>query len=253
MKNLSVVIITKNESKNIARCLKSVADLSNDIIIIDSFSNDDTKDICNNFNLRFFEQNFTDYSSQKNYGNNLSKNEYILSIDADECLSEELKNSIESINIDKSQNKAFTFNRLNHHSGKPIKHGGWYPDKKLRIFNKNYGEWQGEIHEKIIFSSSSEIQHLKGDLLHYTYNSFEEHLNQAIKFSNLNAQSDFKNKRRVHFIQQYTSPFFRFIQVYFLKSGFLDGKIGFNIAKITAHATFLRRKELISLNKRRKI
>ncbi|MDD4149951.1 MAG: glycosyltransferase family 2 protein [Bacteroidales bacterium] len=249
MKNLSVVIITKNEAKNIAKCLLSVKDISSDIILIDSGSNDDTELICKEFPVKFIQNTFLDYSSQKNYGNQFAKNNYILSIDADEILSKELLQSINEICFNNNDNKAYTFNRLNHHCGKPIKYGGWYPDKKLRIWNKQFGQWQGEIHEKIVFKENPQLTHLSGDLLHFTYNSKEEHLAQATKFSKLNAKSDFRKGKKTNILLAYLSSIMRFIVVFFFKFGLLDGKIGFFIAKTTAHATFLRKYELLSLRK----
>lgn len=249
MSFLSIVIITYNEELNIKRCLDSIVDISDDIIVIDSVSTDKTKEICQNYKLRFIENKFEDYSSQKNFGNNLAKHDFIFSIDADECLSNDLKHSISSVNFNTTENLAYTMNRLNHHSGKPIKFGGWYPDKKLRIWNKKHGEWKGTIHEWTEFSNIPIKYHLKGDLLHYTYNSKEEHITQAEKFAILNAKSDFSKNIKINELSLIFSPAFRFLSTYFLKLGFRDGKIGFFVAKTTAYATFLRKKELLQLNR----
>ncbi len=250
MDNLSIVIITKNEEQNIERCLSSIHMLSEDIIIIDSGSTDHTKEICKKHNTKYIYNKFIDYSSQKNFGNNLTKNDYILSIDADECLSDILLQSISELKLKPNTNIAYTFNRLNHHCGKPIKYGGWYPDKKLRIWNKNFASWEGSIHEKIVFTKTPTIKHLKGDLLHYTYNSKKDHIKQAIKFSKLNAISDFKRGKKTNIISLYLSYIYKFFCTYILKLGFLNGKIGFFIAKTSANATFLRKKKLLKLNKR---
>ncbi len=249
MKYLSIVIITFNEEINIKKCLDSIVDISDDIIIIDSGSTDKTKEICKKYKLRFIENKFKDYSSQKNFGNNLTKHDFIFSIDADECLSKELKESILSIDFAEKGNLAFTMNRLNHHSGKPIKYGGWYPDKKLRIWNKKYGKWEGTIHEWTVFSISPTKYHLNGDLLHYTYNSKEEHKKQARKFAGLNAKSDYNKNIKTNHFALFTSPLFRFISTFLFQLGFLDGSIGFFVAKTTANATFLRKRELLQLNK----
>ncbi len=249
MDNLSIVIITKNEAKNIAKCLDSIQDLSDDIIVVDSGSTDNTKDICNNYNLSFVENPFLDYSSQKNFGANLAKNDFILSIDADECISSQLKASIKELQFSKNKNIAYNFNRLNHHCGKPVKFGGWYPDKKLRIWNKNFGQWEGTIHENIILKKGSKITHLDGDLLHYTYHTKLEHTKQAKKFAKLNAESDLKKGKSTNKLLAITSMIFRFISVYILRLGIFDGNIGFFIAKTTARATFWRKIELLQLKK----
>ncbi len=249
MKNLSIVIITKNEERNIEKCLISIIDISNDIIIIDSGSNDNTKKICEKYGVKFIFNPFKDYSSQKNFGNSIALHDYILSIDADEQLSKELKDAITDLDLDNNKNIAYSFNRLNFHCGKPIKHCGWYPDKKTRIWNKRYGKWKGTIHEKIIFKAQPSFIHLKGDLLHYTYHSKKEHIEQAMKFSSLNAQKDFKEGKKSNHIFAFVKFIIRFISIYFFKLGFLDGSNGFFIAKISAIASFNRKKQLIKLMK----
>ena len=247
---LSVVIITFNEEANIERCLKSVVDLSSDIIIVDSGSTDKTKEICELYNCHFFYRKFDDYSSQKNYANSLAKYDLILSLDADECLSDELRHSIIDFVID-SENIALSFNRLNHHCGKPIRFCGWYPDRKIRIFNRKFAKWEGAIHEIIVFDNDPCKIHLKGDLLHYTYNSKQQHIAQAEKFAKLNAASDFNKGKNSHYLIAIIKAFFRFFSIYLIKFGFLDGKIGFFIAKTSAYATFLRYRELYIQNKKK--
>jgi glycosyltransferase involved in cell wall biosynthesis len=248
VEGLSVVVITFNEEANIERCLKSVIDLSSDIVIVDSGSTDKTRKVCENYNCRFFLREFDDYSSQKNYANSLAKHDLILSLDADECLSDQLKTSIENFKHD-LDNVAVSFNRLNHHCGNPVRYCGWYPDRKIRIFNRKYAKWEGTIHESIVFSTTPLNQHLYGDLLHFTYHSRAEHLIQSEKFAKLNALSDFKKGEKSYLLESYFKSILRFFSIFVLKLGFLNGSTGFYIAKISARATFLRYKELLSLNK----
>ncbi|MDD3859596.1 MAG: glycosyltransferase family 2 protein [Bacteroidales bacterium] len=246
MIDFSVVVISFNEEQNISRCLDSVKDLTDDIVVVDSGSVDKTEDICAAYNVRFFVNDFVDYSSQKNYANSLAKYDYVLSLDADECLSPELAKSISEIKKSDS-NIAYTFNRLNFHCGKAVRFCGWYPDKKERFWNRHSGQWSGTIHEKFVFIKQPIFVHLKGDLLHYTYNSKEEHLKQAKKFAILNAEQDFKLGKKTRFFSSYLSYLLRFLTVFVLKFGFLDGKTGFFIAKTTAHATFLRNMKLYEM------
>ena len=246
MIDFSIVIITYNEEKNIKRCLDSVKGLTDDIVVVDSGSTDNTKAVCDKYNVRFFVNGFVDYSSQKNYANSLAKYDYVLSLDADECLSPELAASIRKID-EFGNNVAYTFNRLNYHCGKPVRFCGWYPDKKERFWNRHTGQWSGAIHEKFVFEKQPVFVHLKGDLLHYTYNSKEEHLKQAEKFALLNAEQDFKSGRKAFFLMPFIAYVLRFCSVYLLKLGFLDGRTGLFIAKTTAYATFLRNKELYRL------
>lgn len=246
MEVLSVVIITFNEEKNIRKCLDSLVSVSNDIIIIDSYSTDNTELICNEFdNIRFIKHHWQGYSKTKNFGNSLANNDYILSIDADEVLSDELKKSIE--NIDKL-NGAYEFNRMTNYCGTWIKHCGWYPDKKLRIFNKKDIFWEGDfVHETLKVPANTKINFLFGDLFHYSYHTVDDHYNQIEKYSTLHAQKMLDANKRATFIKIYLSPIFKFIKTYFLQLGLLDGSAGFIIARISAKAVKLKYQKLKAL------
>ena len=143
---ISAVIISHNEERNIRRCLESVQSVADEIVVVDSLSEDKTEEICNEFNVKFVKQQWLGYSEQKNLANNLATNDWILSIDADEELSEELKKSIlELKNNNISDDNVFSMNRLTNYCGHWIRHCGWYPDRKIRIWNRNVGMWKGEI------------------------------------------------------------------------------------------------------------
>lgn len=238
MLKLSAVIITLNEEKNIGKCLHSLQTLTDDIVVVDSGSTDKTEEICKQYNVKFFVRDFDDYSSQKNYGNSFAKYDYILSIDADEVISEKLRSSIEKIEF--GENEFYGFNLLNHYCGKPIRFGGWYPDKKYRIWNKNYGKWEGKIHEKIVFSQPPKKCFLKGNLLHFTYESKEIHKQKTIKYAKLMAKKDFENGKNYGYLMLYLKPIYKFISMYIIKLGFLDGKRGFLLAKTSAYASFVK-------------
>lgn len=251
MIKVSIVIITYNEEENIENCLKSIVDISDDIIIVDSGSNDKTIDICKKYTQNIFYNKFENYSSQKNYANSLAKYNYVFSIDADEIVSEELKKSIFKINVDeKSTEIAYSFNRLNYHSGKPVKYCGWYPDTKIRIWNKNIGVWKGSVHEKIEFSKQQIIIKLKGDLLHYTYKNNKEHKLQADKFALLNAKIEHEKNVKSNYIKIIVYPFLKFINIYIVKLGILDGKIGFTIAYYSAYSNYKKNKYLLGITAR---
>ncbi len=240
----SVAIITLNEEKNIERCLKSVSDLSDDIVVVDSGSIDKTKEICEAYNVRFYFNEFKDYGTQKSYAANLTKYNFVLNIDADEVLSDELRKSILSLKNLENRNIAFSFNRLNFYCGKAVRSCGWYPDKKIRLWNKNFGNWEGMVHEKLVFKTKPEILHLKGDLLHYTYNSYLEHFQRSIKYAAESAEKEFKNGKRASLLKVYTSFCTKFFIIYIIKLGFLDGLIGFIISITTAYATFFKNLQL---------
>ena len=236
---LSVVIITYNEEKNIGRCLESVQHIADDIVVVDSFSTDATEKICKKFNVNFIQREWEGYSKTKNFANTMTQYPWILSLDADEALSEELKQSILKI---KQQNECVTaeFNRLTNYCGTWIKHCGWYPDKKIRIFDKTNSEWQGTIHEKLIINSEKPVIHLKGDCLHYSYYTLEDHYKQVDYFTDLLAKDYHEKGKKVSLIKLYMSPMVKFMRDYIIKLGILDGYAGFKISIISAYATYLK-------------
>ena len=239
MIKISAVIITLNEEKNIGRCLDAIKEVADEVIVIDSFSTDRTKAICAEYGVNFIEHNWEGHSSSKNFGNKLAKNDWILSVDADEVISEQLKMAISDINPENPA-IAYKMNRLSCYCGKWIKHGGWYPDTKLRLWNRNFGKWEGDIHEQVVVQPGLPISFLNGDILHYTYNSFKEHVEISYKYSELAAKSLLSKGKKVGWHKLIISPVLRFIKSYFLKKGILDGKIGLMIAITAAYSTFLK-------------
>lgn len=245
---LTAVIITKNEERNIARCLESIKDVADEIVVVDSGSTDNTEKTCKSFNVRFVHQDWLGYSEQKNFANSLASNDWILSIDADEELSDELKYSILRYkNKHIPHDMVFSMNRLTNYCGHWIRHCGWYPDRKIRIWNRTVGQWQGEIHETIEFSSEITEKVLQGDLLHYSFATAQDYENQQFKFAKMRGQHYFmKGKRHAGFYMA-VSPVFSFIQHYIFQLGFLDGKDGLHICHITAKATRLKYQTLKEL------
>jgi len=237
MIQLSVVIITLNEEKNIARCLDSVRELADEIVIVDSNSTDNTEAICKSYGARIIQHPFDGYVNQKNYAVSEAKFEYILSLDADEVLSKELHQSIKKVK-QQFDVGGYTMNRMTNYAGKWIRHSGWYPDVKLRLFDRRKGEWKGLIiHEKFELHNNGRIKHLKGDLLHYSFHSVEDHRKQSEKFTTLGAQADFEKRKKAPSFKIWGGPIAKFIKDYFFNCGFLDGKEGFIICWISAGAT----------------
>ncbi len=251
MNKLSLVIITYNEERNIERCIRSVQDVADEIIIVDSFSTDKTPEICKNYDVRFYQREWEGYSKTKNYANSLATNNYVFSVDADEALSETLKNSILQEKA-KGLNCAYQMNRLTNYCGKWIRHGSWYPDKKIRIWNKNQGQWQGDIHEKILFTENIKIQQLRGDLLHYSYYTIEDHYRQIDKFTSLSAEELLQKGKKHSKIKEILSAIAKFLKDYIFFAGFLDGKAGFRIARLSGKATALKYKKLKKLQQKHK-
>lgn len=251
MEKLSVVIITGNEERNIEKCLVSVLSVADEIIVVDSLSTDKTEEICRKYNVTFVSQKWLGYSEQKNYANSLASNNFILSIDADEVLSEDLTKSILREKHAGFPAKAYDFNRLTYFCGKPVKHCGWNNDYRVRLWQKNLAKWSGEIHELLVFDSPMPVARLSGNLLHYSFHSIEQHIEQVNKFSTLSAQAKFNKGKKSSIIAILFQPLWRFIRMYFFQLGFLDGLTGLIVCVDSAYAVFLKYSKLYLLNKQR--
>jgi glycosyltransferase involved in cell wall biosynthesis len=238
MNKLSVVIITFNESQNIGRCIASVKAVADEVIVLDSFSTDNTVDIALAHGALVQQQTFSGYIQQKNRAIKLASHNYILSIDADEVLSAELAAAVLQ---EKAvfKYKAYKMNRSNIYCGHLIKHGLWYPDKKLRLFDKRYGSFGGlDPHDKVITDSGIFVQQFKGDLLHYTYQSAAQYKQRNEEITDIAAESLFNTGKKIYWPRMIFSPLWSFINGYFLRCGFLDGQHGFIIAIHSASQSY---------------
>lgn len=241
---LSVVIITFNEEKNIGRCIESVKNVADEIIVVDSVSTDRTTEIAASMGATVILQPFLGYVEQKNMALKTASNDYVLSLDADEALDKKLEASILDAKKD-FQLKGYSMNRCTNYCGKFIRHGAWYPDRKLRLVNKNFAYWGGDNpHDRLIMQDEGSTQHLKGDILHYSYNSIEEHVFQNNKFSTISAETYFKRGKKTNIFKMVVHPFWAFFLGYFLRAGFLDGFAGFVVALHVAHLSFLKHAKL---------
>ena len=248
MPQLSVVIITFNEEKNIGRCLDSVKDIADDIVVVDSFSKDKTKEICLAKGARFIEHVFDGHIEQKNRAITQAKYPHVLSLDADEAIDEKLKKSILKIKNNWTKD-GYYMNRLTNYCGKWIEHCGWYPDKKLRLWDSRKGCWTGiNPHDKYEMKNGDvNIGHIKGDILHYSYYTINDHIKQTDYFTTIGAKALFSEGKKATFVKMYVSPVAKFMSAYFLKLGILDGYYGFVVCKISAKSTFLKYKKLKEL------
>ncbi|MFI5196474.1 MAG: glycosyltransferase family 2 protein, partial [Chitinophagales bacterium] len=183
---ISIVIITLNEERNLARCLDSVKDVADEIIIVDSYSTDNTTAIARNYNAKIIEHAFMGYGEQKNFADSQAAHDWILSLDADEALSPELQKSILEIKKDPRYD-VYQMPRLTNYCGRWIKHCGWYPDKKLRLFNRTTGAWKGgKIHEYwALHDTKQNAGALQGNLLQYSYYSISDHIKVIDKFTEI--------------------------------------------------------------------
>ncbi len=237
---LSVAVITYNEENNLGRCLDSVFDLADEIVVVDSGSEDQTRAIANSFNAKVLERAFDGHIQQKNFALQQCQNDMVLSLDADEALSNKLKGSIREI---KNQGKSgiYEMSRLTNYRGHWIRHCGWYPDRKVRLFDRKLASWGGENpHDRIIPGEGQEISRLKGDILHYSYPDLASHLKQIEFFTGIMAKGLVEKGKKPSMIKELFAPAFKFFQSYFLQLGFLDGYAGFQVCRISAFATYMK-------------
>ncbi|MFM1876073.1 MAG: hypothetical protein RL266_1810 [Bacteroidota bacterium] len=249
MRKLSAVIITFNEARNIRRCIASLQQVADEIVIVDSFSTDATPSICKGLGVQFHQREWKGYSKQKNYGNGLASNDWILSIDADEALSEDLRNAILKEKA-KDAGYNYSFNRLTNYCGKWIRNCGWYPDTKIRMFDRREDDWNGDVHEKLSVNPNT-VKKLKGDLLHYSYHSISDHVLRTDRYSNLAANEMLNAGKMASIFNILFNPWLKFNRMYFLQTGFLDGLSGFTISLISAYGTFLKYVKLRYLTENR--
>ena len=236
---ISAVIITFNEEKRLEPALKSLAGVASEIIVVDSFSSDSTVKLAKKYTKDVFQRKWTNFSDQKNFANNRASFPWILSLDADERLSPELREEILQIKNEELDCSAFSMPRKVFYLGKWIRHSGWYPDRKIRLFQKDKARWEGEyIHEKLVVEGN--VQKLKGVIHHFTYRNISDHLVRVDKFSELGAQKLYTQKKKCRLYHLVFLPIFRFAKSFFLKTGFLDGYAGFIISVLHGYAIFIR-------------
>jgi len=249
-KKVTAIIPTLNEQRNIAEAIDQV-NWADEILVIDSFSKDKTVEIARKMGAKVLQRNFDNYSSQKNYAIEQARHDWIFILDADERLSEDLKLEI----IDKLHNigeeKAFWIPRQNYFMGKKVRFSGWQNDKVIRLFNKNFAKYNGRlVHEEII--CKKETGHLKSELRHYTYKNYDDYINKVKKYSLLKAQELYAKNVKPGVFYKYIKPAYRFLYHYFINFGFLDGKTGWTIAKISAFGMRERYNKLKQMYERQK-
>jgi glycosyltransferase involved in cell wall biosynthesis len=242
-----------NEEDNIQRCLDSL-DFVDEIIFLDSGSTDKTIQIANSFDkLRLEYRKFDTYIKQKNFAISLSKNDWILSLDADEEVSEELKTEI--LNLKKNNFKdsqGFYIPRLSFYLNTWVRHGGWYPNYQLRLFNRTVGNFQGDlVHERV--EVKGKVLKLKNPLKHYSYKSISDHLQFIDKYSELCALEKFKKGKKSGITKAIVKSFYKFISMYFLRLGILDGKVGLIISILGSYYNFLKYIKIYELNQKKEI
>lgn len=238
---LSVAVITYNEERNIERCLASVRGLADEIVIVDSGSTDATAAIAESAGARVVVHPFEGHIQQKNVAVGHCRHEWVLSLDADEALTPELARSIKDA-LSAPAYDGYEMNRLTNYCGSWIRHGGWYPDRKLRLFRKGRGSWVGvNPHDRYeLADRSAKVGRLRGDLLHYSYRSVSDHLKQIDFFTGIMAAELHRAGKRAPMWRVVLAPAFRFFRDYVVKGGWMDGMHGFVIAALSSSAVLVK-------------
>jgi glycosyltransferase involved in cell wall biosynthesis len=249
MVKISAVIITLNEENNIERCIRSVQRVADEILVVDSFSTDKTEQICKELGVRFIQHEFEGFRDQKNYAISQAIYDYILALDADEALSVELEKEV----LDVKNNWKFDgyrFFRLNNYCGKWILYTDYYPEKRIRLFDRRKGKWHGaNIHEVVKMAHGATVATLKGHLLHWRYQSYEEHINEINLYSTISAKEYYKMGVKAGYLKILFHTSWRFIHSYFFRRGFLSGFNGLVISSLLAKHCFVKYAKLRKLYK----
>jgi len=250
---VSAVIIAFNEENNIARAIDSVS-WADEVLVIDSHSSDRTREIARNLGAGVIERDWPGFSAQKQFGVDSARNEWILSLDADEWLSDPLKTEIQDI-TDPPQNVAgYRIPRLTVYMKREIRHGGWYPDLQLRLFDRRRGRWNGRIiHESIEIGSGARVERLVGNIMHKSVDTASEHAAMIKnRYAPLSARQMFDEGRQTSRTKTVLAAASKFIETYLIRGGILDGLPGFYIAYFAARNTRMKHALLRELHKIRK-
>ena len=247
MAALSVIIITKNEALNIRECIASVK-WADEIIVVDSGSTDDTVAICRELTPHVYSHDWPGFGIQKNRALDYAGEDWVLSLDADERVTPELRAEIEAT-MREGQSMGYEIPRLSSFCGRFMRHSGWYPDYVLRLFRRGSARFSDNlVHEKLLIASNTE--RLKGLLLHYAFENLEEVLHKTNQYSTAGAQMHYQRGRQSSLSGAVIRGLWSFVRTYVLRAGFLDGREGFMLAVSNAEGTYYRYVKLMLLNKK---
>ena len=248
MPRLSAVVIAFNEEKYIAQCIRSLQTVADEVVVLDSFSTDSTPAICRELGVRFHQQEFLGYIEQKQEAVKLATHDCILSLDADEALSEELAASITEVKENWTHD-AYVFRRLNNFCGRWMWHTNLYPDRKLRMFDRRKAAWGGvNPHDMVVIRPDASKRLLRGHLLHWMCDTYEEHLQKTERFAGIAAREAWLRGDRAPVWKVVLNPVWRFIHNFIIKHGFMQGYQGFIVSKYTALLGFLKYTKLRRLH-----
>ena len=245
---LSLVVITKNEEANIERCLKSVP-FAADVVVVDSFSTDRTVELAQSLGARVFQEKWRGFGPQKAFATDQAKENWILSLDADEALSPELQVEIMERFASLNPETGYRLPRLSYHLGRWIRYGGWYPDYQLRLYNKLKANWNSAgLHEKVEVKSLDVFRH---PILHWVFDGISDQVLTNDRYSTLGAEQWMAAGKSFSIFKLLLKPFGKFLETYFFKRGFLDGLPGFIISIGAAYSMFLKVAKVWEMQKKK--
>ncbi len=245
---VTLAIITMNEESKIGRCIESCP-WASEIVVVDSGSQDRTVEIAKKMGATVVVEKFRGYRGQKQYATDLAKNNWVLSLDADEVLSPDLAQEIERLfQNGVSRFDGYEMPRKSYHMGQWILHGGWYPDYQLRLFDKTRGKWTGgNVHERV---DTKTVKRLRGEILHHVFDSLADQVDANNRYSTLGAMDLHQRGKKFSFLKLVLKPISKFFETYLFKRGFLDGMPGFIISVGASYSVFLKFAKLRELEKK---
>lgn len=248
---LSFVLITLNEEENLRRCLESVRDLADEIVVVDSGSRDGTQTIAREFGAIWHHQDWLGYVGQKNLALSLARHDWVFSIDADEELSSRLRDEVRSLRAASPPEHivGYSVPRCVQYEGRWIRHGDWYPDRLVRLFRRDRARFAGaKVHERLELDGP--VERLQGDLHHFSFRDEADHVARARKYATLWAESKHEAGVTAGPLAPWSRAAFRWLRFYVLRAGFLDGRQGWKIARIVAREVFWKYSKLRELGRR---
>jgi glycosyltransferase involved in cell wall biosynthesis len=238
MPPISATLVTHNEARNIARALRSLS-VADEVVVVDAESTDETRQIAAGLGARVIVHPWVGFAAQKNFASGQARHDWILSLDADEELNADAQAAVARWKASEPAAVGYRFARRARYLGRWILHSGWYPDYKLRLFDRRRGRWQGDyVHESVVVADP--VETLAGEILHYTCDSLAEHRSRIEFYTDLAAREMCARGERVGFLRRQLTPPWVFFSTYFLRLGVLDGYQGFLIARMAAR--YVRRK-----------
>lgn len=246
MPTISVTMIVKNEAQDLALCLDTVKDWVDEIVILDSGSSDNTKEIALNYGAKFYENtDWQGFGKQRQIAQRYVTSDYVLWLDADERISPTLRQSILDVVAQNHENTVYQLPRISEVFGREIRHSGWYPDYVIRLYRTNYAQYGDElVHEKVHYPANTKVEKLKGDLQHFTYKSLHHYLVKSAGYAKAWADQRQAKGKKATLWQGISHAIGCFVKMYILKAGFLDGKQGLLLAILSAHSTFVKYADL---------